>query len=73
MGRKKDLVPHVEHSMVFFCENPFEFGKSGDWLEYRPKGRFVRTANDQFVPSLLSGWQSKVRASAPSLKSPLRS
>jgi hypothetical protein len=60
MARKKQLVPHFVRGNAFDCENPFEFGKSGNWLEYTSKGRFVETANNQFLPPPLSGWQEKV-------------
>jgi len=62
MGRKKELVPHLERSFAFICENPFEFGRSGNWLDYTPRGRFVETVNDQFAPPLVAGWQVSVRA-----------
>ena len=65
MGRKKDLVPHVERSVEFLAENPFKFGQSGDWLQHELKGQFVKTANRQIVPTLLNGWQTKVLAAVP--------
>ena len=61
MARKKDLVPHFERGSAFICENPFKFGESGDLFNYRPKGHFVETANNQIVPCLADGWQSAVK------------
>jgi hypothetical protein len=68
MARKKDLVPHFVRG--FILENPFEFGKSGDWLNYIPKGQFVETANNQIVPPLESGWQNTVETIVGKAPSP---
>ena len=61
MARKKDLVPHFERGSAFICENPIKFGESGDLLNYRPKGHFVETVNNQIVPRLADGWQGAVK------------
>jgi hypothetical protein len=69
MGRKRDLVPHVEYGRAFLIKNSLEFLKSGNRLEYCPEGEWVDTVNRQVVPPLPVGWQRKVQACDGTLSS----
>ena len=69
MGRKRDLVPHVERGRAFLIKNSLEFLKSDNHLEYCPEGEWVDTVNRQVVPPLPEGWQSKVQACDGTLSS----
>jgi hypothetical protein len=64
MARKKALVPHFERGSEFIFENPVRYHP--DLLNYRLKGHFVETVNNQIVPRLADGWQNAVKKSIDS-------